>query len=109
MGMSMSMSIHEAVRSRVRGLPEPVLDCEACGGRSTMQIRRSSLRPEPCADDVTLKCMGCYRIRTHGIPLERETYESELASRDSRTLDFVDEGPEPSRDENLRALGYIDY
>lgn len=107
--MSAGMGAHEAVRARVKGLPESVLDCEACGGTGTMEIRRSSLRPEPCADDCTLKCMSCYRIRTHGIPVSRETYKSERAAREGRVLDFVDEGPEPSRDANLKALGYIDY
>lgn len=96
------------VRDRVGGLPETVQDCEGCGAVESMQIRRSSLRPEPCADDVTLKCGECYRIRTHGIPITRAAYEAEMGLRDGRTVDFVDDGP-ASVTENLRALGYIDY
>lgn len=96
------------VRERVDALPEGVRDCEACGATGEIAIRRSSLRPNPCADDVTLKCMSCYRTRTHGIPVDRETYEAELDQRDSRTLDFVNDGPSDV-EENLAALGYIDY
>lgn len=96
------------VRNRVDGLPDGVLDCEGCGVADTMQIRRSSLRPEPCADDVTLKCQSCWRTRTHGIPITRETYEAEMELRDGRTLDLVEHGAASVR-ENLQELGYIDY
>lgn len=96
------------VRNRVDQLPLGVWDCEGCGGTDSMQIRRSSLRGRPCADDVTLKCAACYRIRTHGIPIDRETYEIELEDRDGRTLDFVEHGPD-SVDANLQSLGYVEY
>jgi hypothetical protein len=91
----------EATKDRVENLPETVRQC--CG--ETMKIRRSSLRDEPCADDVTLKCTNCYRIQTHGIPINRDTYESEMDNRGSRTVDAVDRNPK----DNLKALGYIDY
>lgn len=91
----------EATKNRVAQLPDDVRQC--CG--ETMQIRRSSLRDEPCADDVTLKCTHCYRIQTHGIPITRETYEAEMEQRRRRTVDMVDYDPQ----ENLKALGYIDY
>lgn len=97
------------VQARVQDLPDTVLDCGGCGGTGTMEIRRSSLRPEPCADDVTLKCMSCFRIRTHGIPITRQAYETELDWRDGRTIDFVDHGPADSVEENLAALGYKEY
>jgi len=73
-----------------------------------MKIRRSSLRPEPCADDVTLKCMHCYRIQTHGIPITRDEYESEMEDRGSRTVDGVADGTD-SVEQNLKALGYKEY
>ena len=91
----------ESTKERVANLPESVKQC--CG--EEMNIRRSSLRENPCADDVTLKCTNCYRIQTHGIPISRETYEKELAERDGRTVDAVDIDP----NKNLQALGYIDY
>lgn len=97
------------VRERVQSLPVTVRNCEGCGEADAMQIRRSSLRPEPCADDVTLKCGTCRMIRTHGIPVTRRTYETELEWREGRTLDFVDDGPEDSVEANLEALGYIEY
>lgn len=102
---------HETVRERVAELPDGVQDCEGCGGEETMQIRRSSLRPEPCADDVSLKCSECRHVRTHGIPVTRETYEREMGLRNgSRTLDFVDDGPYgPDVETNLKALGYVEY
>lgn len=101
--------LHDAVRERVAGLPDSVRDCPACGGTATMHIRRSSLRAEPCADDVLLKCADCYRAQTHGIPIDRETYAAELDRRGRRVLDFVDDGPAETVVENLAALGYIDY
>lgn len=104
----MSAQARHHVRERVDGLPGAVWRCEACSTADAMQIRRSSLRPEPCADDVMLKCGHCYRIRTHGIPITREAYETERAMRERRVLDFVEDGPD-SVDENLAALGYIDY
>lgn len=93
------------VRERVRTLPQSVKDCSQCSG--SRKIRRSSLRPEPCADDVMLKCTSCYNVATHGIPIDRETYEKELDMRPNRVLDFVYQGPSDVQ-ENLEALGYID-
>lgn len=94
------------VRDRVsQNVPTKVRQC--CGEQ--MNIRRSSLRDEPCADDVMLKCEHCFRIQTHGIPIERGTYESELADRGRRVLDMVDDGPYESVEDNLKALGYIDH
>lgn len=94
---------------RVAALPDSVRDCEPCGGEGTMAIRRSSLRPEPCADDVLLKYMTCYRVQTHGIPISREQYEREMELRGgSRIRDMVDDGPD-SVESNLASLGYIDY
>lgn len=87
--------------SRVNGLPDAVTEC--CGQR--MKIRRSSLRDEPCADDVLLKCTNCYRVQTHGIPITRQEYETEMAERGRRIVDMVDRDPRT----NLEALGYIDY
>lgn len=104
----MPPSRFDAVRERVDELPDTVLDCEGCGGDGTMEIRRSSLRDRPCADDVTLKCMSCFAIRTHGIPIDRDTYERELSQRDGRTLDGVDDGPSDV-ESNLAALGYVEY
>lgn len=94
----------EATKQRVDNLPEKVRQC--CG--QTMKIRRSSLRDEPCANDVTLKCMTCYRIQTHGIPITREEYKTEMQDRGSRTVDGVSDG-ENSVEENLKALGYKEY
>lgn len=89
---------------RVNELSGEVTRC--CDER--MRIRRSSLRDGPCADDVLLKCMTCYRIQTHGIPITREAYERELDNREGRIVDMVDDGPD-SVEDNLEALGYIDY
>lgn len=100
---------HKAVQDRVEGLPSEVFDCESCVREETMKIRRSSLRDEPCADDVLLKCQACYYPRGHGVPVTREVYEEELSWRDGRTLDFVDDGPEEDIEANLKALGYFEY
>lgn len=97
-----------ATRDRLADLPEGIWDCEACGATDAMQVRRSSLRPEPCADDISLKCAECYHVRPHGVPVTRESYESEMDERGRRTVDAVDDGPD-SVEENLAALGYIDY
>jgi len=98
----------ENTRLRVNSLPNAVRDCEACGGEDTMKIRRGSLHDGPCAEDTMLKCIECYAVRTHGIPLDRETFEAEMARRGSRIVDAVEDGPD-SVAENLEALGYIDY
>lgn len=103
------MDRHERVRDRVAQLPDAVWDCEACGGTDTMKVRRGSLRENPCAEDTTLKCMSCFRIRTHGIPIERAVYKADLDDRPGRTLDFVNDGPNDGVAENLSALGYVDY
>jgi len=95
----------QRVRERVSQLPSDVRQC--CG--QEMNIRRSSLRDKPCADDCTLKCQHCYRIQTHGIPISRATYEAEIEDRGRRTLDMVDDGPYESVEDNLAALGYIDH
>lgn len=105
----MTGQARQHVRDRVADLPDTVRDCEACGAVDSMQIRRSSLLPGPCADDCTLKCLSCYRTRTHGIPVARETLETELEWRDGRTLDFVDDGPNATVEANLAALGYKEY
>jgi len=96
----------ERVLARLDPLPADIWDCEACDGTDTMQLRRSSVRPEPCADDVTLKCRRCRRIRTHGVPISREEYEDEQRARQGRTLDMVHDGPHEDVEENLAALGY---
>lgn len=96
------------IHDRVDALPDTILACEACGLADTMNIRRSSLRDEPCADDITLKCGSCYHARAHGVPISRAEYEKELPWRDGRTLDFVDDGPGPV-ESNLEALGYVEY
>lgn len=98
----------EHVKHRVAELPDTALDCEGCDSEDAMRIRRSSLRDEPCADDLMLKCQYCWRIRTHGIPITRDRYETELDWRTGRTLDMVVDGPE-TVEENLDALGYIEY
>lgn len=86
-----------------------IFDCEVCGSDGTMALRRSSLRPNPCADDVTLKCTRCFHIRTHGIPIARATYEAELAQRGGeRIYDAVTSGDEEKLHERLSALGYLE-
>lgn len=86
-----------------------ILDCEACGSEGTMTLRRSSLRPSPCADDVTLKCTRCFHVRTHGIPITRAQYETELVQRgEQRVHDAVMDGGEDGLQERLAALGYLE-
>ena len=100
------MMVKGKVEERVESLPDSVLDCEACGGSGTMQIRRSSLNKQFYADDVLLKCRSCYCVRTHGIAFEDpEQFEEELEHRDSRIIDFARDSHDPS--ETLKALGYI--
>ena len=101
------MNSRERARERVNTLPNAVWDCEACGGNSTMQLRRSSLNTQFKADDVGLKCGECRFYRTHGIPFEdADEFDREREARDGRVLDFTRRDGEPDK-ERLAALGYI--
>lgn len=100
---------HDLVRQRVNGLPNEAWNCERCGNKGSMQIRRSSLNEQFYADDVGLKCSNCYYYATHGVAFDDpDNFEYELNLRDGRVLDFArEEGPNDSVVDNLRQLGYL--
>lgn len=99
----------ELVRERVEQLPDGVWDCEGCGSEDSMAIRRSGMNHSAYANDVILKCMECWRIRTHGIPYEsEEQFHKEKELRGQRILDFAKEsGVSDDVADNLEALGYV--
>ena len=78
------------IMDRLRELPEAVWECECCGNE--MKFRRASLNEAYVADDLMLKCTGCYTTRKHGVGITREEFEMSLENRPARRLvDAVDD------------------
>lgn len=70
-------------------------------------VWRSILGNRRCQNDVMVKCLTCWHVSWHGIPMERDAWEAEMDRRPKKSIDAVGDGP-GDVNERLQALGYID-
>lgn len=94
-------------RTLARMKVEPV--CPFCGQK--MVFRHSLLTPAPLTDTVVWKCLGCFWLTAFCVPIDRETYEVEWASRcgQPHLSPYWEKGIEPDvNTEQLQALGYFE-
>jgi len=84
-----------------------LMACDRCDG--LMQVRSTVVNEDPCRNDIRIKCENCLWWTRHGVPIERDEYEMEMAEREQRSVDAVNtHAPNSAVEERLEALGYIE-
>lgn len=83
------------------------LRCGRCGS-TEWGVWRSILGSRRCQNDVMVKCLTCWHVSWHGIPMEREDWEAELDRRPKKSIDAIGDGNVGDVHDRLRSLGYLD-
>lgn len=104
--------LHPALQ-RARTLLEAIeeehdvtLRCGRCGS-DEWGVWRSILGSRRCQNDVMVKCLTCWHVSWHGIPMSRAAWEAEMDRRPKKSIDAIGDGEGDVQD-RLHALGYLD-